>query len=135
MSAFGGKADMALLRNFAFAVAIGCKADMACCSAYVGFLTQSRHRSPRSRCYVERVRCGVLLGANETARVHSALYPLVADSGRAAQRRGSFIFDHTWGERRSYRCAPTTKFTAILLVMMKRSSSSGHVRSRRILLR
>jgi len=26
-----------LLRNFAFAVAVGCKADMAYCSAYVGF--------------------------------------------------------------------------------------------------
>jgi hypothetical protein len=37
MSAFGGKADMCLLWNFAFAVAIGGKADMACCSAYVRF--------------------------------------------------------------------------------------------------
>jgi hypothetical protein len=34
-SAFGGKADMTVCGNFAFAVAIGCKADMACCSAYV----------------------------------------------------------------------------------------------------
>jgi hypothetical protein len=39
MSAFGGKADMMfyVLRMSAFAVAIGAKADMACCSAYVGF--------------------------------------------------------------------------------------------------
>jgi len=37
MSAFRGKADIYLLRNFSFAVAIGGKADMACCSAYVGF--------------------------------------------------------------------------------------------------
>jgi hypothetical protein len=35
MSAFGAKADMAFLRNFAFAVAIGCKADMAYYSANV----------------------------------------------------------------------------------------------------
>jgi len=30
MSAFGGKADIGVLRRSAFAVAIGCKADMAC---------------------------------------------------------------------------------------------------------
>jgi hypothetical protein len=34
MSAFGGKADIRLRRS-AFSVAIGAKADMACCSAYV----------------------------------------------------------------------------------------------------
>jgi len=33
MSAFEGEADMA----FAFAVAIGGKADMGCCTAYVRF--------------------------------------------------------------------------------------------------
>jgi hypothetical protein len=37
MSAFGGKADMDLLRKFAFAVAIGGKADMPFCTAYVCF--------------------------------------------------------------------------------------------------
>jgi hypothetical protein len=37
MSAFEGKADMIICGMSAFAVAIGCKADMACCSAYVGF--------------------------------------------------------------------------------------------------
>jgi hypothetical protein len=29
------------VRKSAFAVAIGCKADMACCSAYVGFLPKA----------------------------------------------------------------------------------------------
>ena len=29
--------ELGRLREVAFAVAIGCKADMACCSAYVGF--------------------------------------------------------------------------------------------------
>jgi len=37
MSAFGGKADMTFLRMSAFAVAIGDKADMTCCAAYVCF--------------------------------------------------------------------------------------------------
>jgi hypothetical protein len=37
MSAFGGKAGHDLLREFAFAVAIGGKADMTCCVAYVRF--------------------------------------------------------------------------------------------------
>jgi hypothetical protein len=36
MSAFGGKADMALCGEFAFAVAIGGKADIASCIAHVG---------------------------------------------------------------------------------------------------
>jgi len=37
MSAFGGKADMALSLKFAIAVAVGGKADMTCCAAYVCF--------------------------------------------------------------------------------------------------
>jgi hypothetical protein len=37
MSAFGGKADMTLCGNSAFVVAIGCKADIACCGAHVRF--------------------------------------------------------------------------------------------------
>jgi len=37
MSAFGGKADIAFLRNFAFAVAIGVIADMTFCTAHVCF--------------------------------------------------------------------------------------------------
>ena len=36
MSAFGGKADMTQGLMFAFAVAIGGKADMPFCTAYVG---------------------------------------------------------------------------------------------------
>jgi hypothetical protein len=35
MSAFGGKADMVLLRESAIAVAIGGKADLPFCTAYV----------------------------------------------------------------------------------------------------
>ena len=35
MSAFGGKADMAVCGKYAFAVAIGGKADMPFCTAYV----------------------------------------------------------------------------------------------------
>jgi hypothetical protein len=35
MSAFGGKADMTRLRKSAFAVAIGGKADIVYCTAYV----------------------------------------------------------------------------------------------------
>jgi len=37
MSAFSGKADMTPLRECVFAVAIGGKADMAVCTAHVGF--------------------------------------------------------------------------------------------------
>jgi hypothetical protein len=37
MSAFGSKADRAICGMSAFAVAIGSKADMTCCAAYVGF--------------------------------------------------------------------------------------------------
>jgi hypothetical protein len=37
MSAFEGKADMAVCGKSAFAVAIGGKADMACYGAYVRF--------------------------------------------------------------------------------------------------
>jgi hypothetical protein len=37
MSAFGGKADMTLMRKSAFAVAIGGKADIAFCGANVCF--------------------------------------------------------------------------------------------------
>ena len=36
-AAFGGKADMTICDMSAFAVAIACKADMACCTAYVCF--------------------------------------------------------------------------------------------------
>jgi len=49
MSDFGGKADMTVCGKSAFTVALGCKADMACCSAYVGFWPKANMHGKRLR--------------------------------------------------------------------------------------